>query len=133
MQKFSPQSVQSVFRAVVLVGVLTGLLFSCGEGIRLFPFPPEATGYKHSGWKSGDEIVYQKNLHRFENKQETFHSKIQRDDHQHFWTNASAAPDDAPFSSLSNAREIDVLFDPAVFKTRLFSFDCASRAPPRLS
>jgi hypothetical protein len=133
MQKFSRKSVQSVFRAVVLLGVLTGLLFSCGEGIRLFPFPPEATGYKHSGWQSGDAIVYQKNLHRFENKQENSPSKIQRDNHQHYWTNAAGAPNDAPLSSLSSARRIDVLFDPAVFRSRLFSFSRASRAPPRQS
>ena len=30
---------RAVFRTVILIGVLCGLLFSCGEGIQLLPFP----------------------------------------------------------------------------------------------
>ncbi|HEX9961557.1 MAG TPA: hypothetical protein VGB00_11525 [Pyrinomonadaceae bacterium] len=133
MQKLSPQSRQNVCRAVLLLGVLAGLLFSCGEGIRLFPFPPEATENKNSGWKSGETIVYQKNLHRFENKQSGNHSKTQRDDPHQYWTSPYRAAGEAPLSFFSSAREIDVLFDSAAFKSTLFYFSGGSRAPPRLS
>jgi hypothetical protein len=133
MQKFSPPSRQSVWRAALLLGVLAGLLFSCGEGIRLFPFPPEATQNKNSGWKSGDEVVYQKNLHRFENKQSNHHSKIQRDDPHHYRTNVYNTLGAALLPSLLNAREIDVLFNSGAFKSTLFYSSGATRAPPRRS
>ena len=118
-------------RAVLLIGVLAGLLFSCGEGVRLFPFPPETTQQdKHSGWKSGEKVGYQKTAHRFEHRQGSYPSKIQRDNQPHYWTNVYNTLNSAPPPVGSNACEISVLFDSRVFKSRLFSVSGASRAPP---
>jgi hypothetical protein len=133
MPDFSSPSRRSVCRAVLLLGVLAGLLFSCGEGIRLFPFPPEASENENSGWKSGETVLYQKNLHRFENKQSGNHSKTQRDDPHHHWTNAYGAAGEAPLASFFIAREVDVLFDRAAFQSTLFYSSGATRAPPRRS
>jgi hypothetical protein len=133
MHKFSSPSRQSACRAVLLLGVLAGLLFSCGEGIRLFPFPPEATENENSNWKSGETVVYQKNLHRFENKLGGNDSKTQRDDPHHYWTRVFSAAVEAPLPAFSGAREVDVLFSSGAFKATLFYSSGATRAPPRRS
>lgn len=129
MLNFLTPKYQLILRAVWLSGVLAGLLFSCGEGIRLFPFPTaEAT---HSAWKSGEPTGYQKNLHRLESRQGNPAAKIQRPPQpQHFWTDGFHALDNAPLLSFSGFREADVLFNPRFFKSRLFSISGASRAPP---
>lgn len=124
------QRYKSVSRVIVLFGVLAGLLFSCGEGIRLFPFPPEATPGKHSRWASGDAVGYQKNIHRFESQPENQRSKIERDNQHHYLPNVYGALYDAPFRRLSRARSASVLFNPRFLKSRLFSFCGAGRAPP---
>lgn len=123
---------QALFRAVLLTGVLAGLLFSCGEGIRLFPFPPEAAATnENSGWKSGGAPVYQKNLHRFETKQGNQPSKIQRGQQHLYWATAAGAPfQPAPRLSFSSHRAANVSADSGIFKSRLFSLVGAGRAPP---
>jgi hypothetical protein len=130
MPEVSPQKYPLILRAVLLTGVLAGLLFSCGEGIRLFPFPPEATLHKYSEWKSGAALNYQKNIHRPESRQGNQAAKIQRHNQPHFWTNGYHAPNAAPLLASVIRRETDVLFNPGFFKSRLFSFSGASRAPP---
>src|SRR5687767_12363155 len=88
---------QSFYRAALLMGVLAGLLFSCGEGVRLLPFP--AAENTTSQFKSGGDINYQKNLHRFENNAGKYQSKLQRDNLKHYRTDASHALPPAPFSA----------------------------------
>ena len=133
MSKLSLQRYQSLFRAAVLFGVLTGLLFSCGEGIRLFPFPLSAPENEHSKLQSDAQVGYQKNVHRFENKQGNYLSKIQRDNQPHYWTNRYDALYKAPPVAVSTSRETGVLFDSGFFKSSLFAADGASRAPPAWS
>jgi len=72
MQKLFLQKRDFKLRAVLLFGVFAGLLFSCGEGIRLFPFPIDETAAtaEGGGWKSKSSGFYQKNIYRFETKQE---------------------------------------------------------------
>jgi hypothetical protein len=132
MPNFSLSKYQSILRAVWLTGVFAGLLFSCGEGIRLFPFPPVETAENtHSEWKSGEPTGYQKNVQRPEIRQGNPASKIQRPPPPpHFWTSGYHALDNAPLLSFSGLREADVLFDSGFFKSRLFSVSGASRAPP---
>lgn len=67
MQKSFLQKSLFGFRALFLFGVFAGLLFSCGEGIRLFPFPVIERGLE---WKSSAPVSYQKNVCRFETRQE---------------------------------------------------------------
>ncbi|HEY0049988.1 MAG TPA: hypothetical protein VGB68_11910 [Pyrinomonadaceae bacterium] len=119
-----------LLRAVLLTGVLAGLLFSCGEGIRLFPFPPAATQYAQSGWKNGEKVGYQKNALRFEQRQGNYQSKIQRDNQPHYWTDVYNTLHKAPAFAASPARENAVLFNSPFFKSHLFSISGASRAPP---
>jgi hypothetical protein len=130
MPNFSQSNSRVLFRAVLLCGVLAGLLFSCGEGIRLFPFPFETTPNKYSGWQSGGHVNYQKNAHRFENKQGNYLSKIQRDNQTHYWTNRYDALHNAPPLAVSHSLENGVLFNSRVFKSSFFAADGASRAPP---
>lgn len=124
------------------MGVLAGLLFSCGEGVRLFPFPPEtgaATQNKHSGaWKSGERLGYQKNIHRFESRQENRQSKIRRGDNQpprqplHYWTNAYNTANNAPHLAASGfVGKTAAAFRARLFKSNPFSVSGASRAPPQ--
>ena len=69
MKKVPIQKFQFLFRAAVLCAVLTGLLFSCGEGIRLFPFPEtETTKNDFSQLNFENKIPYQFNVHRLEDK-----------------------------------------------------------------
>jgi len=131
MPDFSPPKYQLILRAVLLIGVLAGLLFSCGEGIRLFPFPPAETSNQHSEWKSEAAVGYQKNIHRLESRQGNQSSKIQRHhEPPPFGTNGYHAPPGARLFSFSNFCESSVLFNSRFFKSRLFSFSGASRAPP---
>jgi hypothetical protein len=119
----------NLLRAFLLTGVLTGLLFSCGEGIRLFPFP-SAAAHKHSKLQTDGQLGYQKNAHRFESKSGDYLSKIQRDNQPHYWTSRAAALDHAPSLVVSNSPETGVLFDSGFFKSSLFASFGASRAPP---
>ncbi|HEX8735679.1 MAG TPA: hypothetical protein VF721_10175 [Pyrinomonadaceae bacterium] len=130
MPNFSQSNSRVLFRAVLLCGVLAGLLFSCGEGIRLFPFPPVASPNKYSGWQSDGHVKYQENAQRFENKQGNQHSKIQRDNQTHYWTGAYDALHNAPPLAVSHSLESGVLFNSGVFKSSFFAADAASRAPP---
>jgi len=68
------RKVQPVLRAVILLGVFVGLLVSSGEGIRLFPFP-FASAETNESVENLDKIPHQFNLHRFENKNASFHAE----------------------------------------------------------
>ena len=57
MKKFTSMSRHNRARWILMFGVLAGLLFSCGEGIRLLPFPnAEADNSKNT------QSVFEKNL-----------------------------------------------------------------------
>jgi|SRR5215213_9630008 len=130
MPNFSLPNSLNLFRAFLLSGVMIGLLFSCGEGIRLFPFPSAAAQNKNSKLQSDGQVGYQKNAHRFENKPDNYLSKIQRDNQTHYCTNRFDALDNAPPLVVSNSLEIGVLFNSRFLKSSLFASFGASRAPP---
>lgn len=68
---------QAAFR-VLLIGVFFGLLFSCGEGIQLFPFSePDIRNKENELFYKGDKIPYQLSLHRFENTSVNLFNKQQ--------------------------------------------------------
>jgi hypothetical protein len=122
----------SAFRAAVLFGVLAGLLFSCGEGIRLFPFPPATAAARglNSEWKNGGENDYQKNVHRFENTCVNCHSKIQRGEHHKPLADVYHAPNRRNLLDAAVCCKIDFSFNPRFFKSRLIAVAGGSRAPP---
>ncbi|MEZ5426243.1 MAG: hypothetical protein R2747_08265 [Pyrinomonadaceae bacterium] len=82
---------RSICRGLLFTVVLTGLLFSCGEGIRLLPFPMPAAGEGLRpilGLKN--KIPYQSNIHRFEHIPGQIQFKHQRPDFQHHWARRDA-------------------------------------------
>lgn len=74
MREFYFRKSLPFLRAFILIGVLSGLLVSSGEGIRLFPFP-FAESDKNERLENLDKIPHQFNLHRFENKHASFHAE----------------------------------------------------------
>ena len=129
MQIFFLQKYQFIFRAVLLCGVLTGLLFSCGEGIRLFPFPPsEITRNPNFKWRSEEKIGYQENVHRFETKQEK-QSKFQRDN-PHQGTDVYQALNDSPFIAAGALFKPNLSVEFQTAKSVKIVESGSSRAPP---
>ena len=56
-----------LLRDLSLYGVMAALLFSCGEGIRLFPFPVQASGQSTAlGIVGGERIQYEESVPRIE-------------------------------------------------------------------
>ena len=81
------QAMQGVFlknsrffaRAFLFFGVLTALLFSCGEGVRLLPFPVLGSGQdEKSVLRNAKHSGYQKNVLRFDAGEGNNSSKIKR-------------------------------------------------------
>jgi hypothetical protein len=86
MKRVPNKKFQKFFRTALLCGVLFGLLFSCGEGIRLFPFPANETTKNDSPQLNAeDKILYQYNIHRLEERQGNQKTKSQRSSQHHYW------------------------------------------------
>lgn len=121
-----------LFRVCLLNCVLTGLLFSCGEGIRLLPFPAtETTKNNSSQLNVKDKILYQYNVHRFEERQGNQKTKSQHNYQNHYWIKDGYLHHSEP--RLLTAQK-KIVF-PSSFenlKLPLFSKSGASRAPPFL-
>jgi hypothetical protein len=118
-------------RAFGLVVVFAGLLFSCGEGIRLIPFPgAEMAQSPASGLQIDEEHDYEKSFLRFENNQTNFQSKSQRGNLQHHWAGASGSFDRPPFTGLPALFQTGGSVNPQIFTSRLNSAFPGSRAPP---
>ncbi len=91
MKKVPNKKFQLLFRTIVLCSVLSGLLFSRGEGIRLFPFPEaEPTKNDLSQLNFENEIPYQYNIHRFEDRQGNQKTKSQRNSQNHYFIESGA-------------------------------------------
>lgn len=130
MKKVSTQIYFQIFRAAVLYAVLCGLLFSCGEGIRLFPFPaPELSTANQTFLIFETEIPYQYNAHRFEKNQGNQNSKSQTDNSNHFWLTNGHLKTQAVFISTAK-RENDNFSFRETIKLPQFSESGKSRAPP---
>ena len=130
MKKVSTQKYFQIFRAAVLFAVLIGLLFSCGEGIRLLPFPaPELSTASHEVLIFETEIPYQYNAPRFEKNQGNQSSKSQTDNSNHFWLTNGHLKTQAVFI-LTVKKGIDNFSFRKTFKLSQFSKSGKSRAPP---
>lgn len=127
MRRIFPRKFQNVLRAVLLFGVLGGLLFSPSEGIRLFPFPvSESAPQTNAGWKGEPE--YQENIHRFEGKPGNHQSKTPRGNPFHL-SNDFISPKSA--RRLAAHRQKGFFPDcPQLAKSRLLTAPPGSRAPP---
>ena len=122
---------QNVFRALILFGVLAGLLFSGGEGIHLLPFPAEtAAENRPLRVQTGKEIVYQKNVHRFESKRGDYFSKDERANNALKHSGSSSAFNHSAFSASTFFRKIESVFNTRLLKSRIIVSSKSSRAPP---
>ncbi|MBA3633760.1 MAG: hypothetical protein H0W58_13280 [Acidobacteria bacterium] len=134
MKKVSLKNCESLLHAVLLISVLAGLLFSCGEGIRLFPFPITKTSENsQSRLKDNDKTPYQLNVHRFESNQGNSQLKFQRDNSHHHWMNNYNALNNSLFFSPTAYFKINFPLDLKTFNSRLLSASAGSRAPPFVS
>jgi hypothetical protein len=117
-------------RIVLLFGLLNGLLFSCGEGIRLFPFPAaEVASQDKLEIKISGEDAYEKNLHRFENHSLSRHSKYQQNKDNH-WLSSLNSFKNSPSENLVNLAKAKLSFQPDSITSHLFNQTISSRAPP---
>lgn len=122
------------FTAIILLNVLTGLLFSCGEGVRLLPFPNyEIAGTSQSQLKSDNKIPYQPNIHRFETDQGNLQKKIQRDNPQKLFSDECQKIDKISFLFSQNHCKNQELSGFKHFRSNLFFDSEGSRAPPFMS
>jgi hypothetical protein len=129
MRKLFRGKLHFCLRALLLCGVLTGLLFSGGEGIRLLPFPAAAAGPPGAAWKLEKGSDYQKNVHRFENQQGSYQSKSQRS-HPHHWWDQAPAFYLSPKSLAAAGPEKDFPTRPRIFRSLPRTENGGSRAPP---
>lgn len=62
---------KTLVKAAIMTILLTGLLFSNGEGIRLLPFPmADQTACESEKFAAAADAGYQENVTRFEKRQE---------------------------------------------------------------
>ena len=131
MKKVSTQKYLIIFRAAILFAVLSGLLFSCSEGIRLIPFPVTENSTANDKFQTSEtEITYQFNAHRFEDLSQANHkTESQTNYFLHFWFDSSNL-----FRSISTRliSERKTKLSPIWkrFKLPEFSGSGESRAPP---
>lgn len=122
---------KSLVRAFLFVNVLAALLFSCGEGIRLLPFPQmELARNARFKIKDNHKIPYQYNIHRFENGQGIFQTKSPRDDAPHQLANAGDLQNDLKPFFPATLRRFERPRRSLFFKARPFLSLRGSRAPP---
>jgi hypothetical protein len=120
-----------IFRAVVLCALLSGLLISCSEGIRLFPFPTAEISTTDEAVQSTEiELAYQFNAHRFEDfgrqKQKT---KSLPDNFHRFSLDISGLFKSFSFR-VNSKNEAENFAVSITFKPPLFSKSGEGRAPP---
>lgn len=131
MQRPFLRKFQIYWRAVLFFGLLSSLLFSCGEGIRLLPFPfTEAA--QSAGLFSEDvgENDYQENVLRFEKSAGDSLTKFQRSSQHHDWANIDSFFGSPVFAfRIISGRTASPVYS-GFYKSRLFAASRKSRAPP---
>lgn len=123
-----PKRMRSAPGALALFGVLAGLLFSCGEGIRLLPFPvSELTENTSLSSKHGARIGDQKIVHRLEKRQETSPSKPKP--HKP-WAVENAGSGISGISFTSNSGKTPSYLEARSFSSKFSATALKGRAPP---
>jgi hypothetical protein len=114
-------------RTVWIFGLLAGLLFSNGEGIRLLPFPSsEISRFPSSEFKENSESNYQKNIHRIESRANFYQEKSQ----QKHCTDLSFSLNISPFRALENRQKELSSVRLILFQSEKLTAQIGSRAPP---
>jgi hypothetical protein len=128
MKSLFPAKITICLRTVLLFGLLNGLLFSCGEGIRLLPFPPVETSYE---LRTGSDGNYQKNIHRIESQPSNAQFKYQRESDDH-WAYFENSRPDFLRSGLTDEPQTDFPVRSPFSRSPLLPANIGSRAPPIL-
>jgi hypothetical protein len=130
MKSYFPAKTSIFLRAVLIFGLLNGLLFSSGEGIRLLPFPTSGiSGQTNSELKNSEEHPTEKNLHRFHSRPTTYQSKFQRNNENH-WLIDENFPGNLLFDQLTQQKTERSSAHQTFSKLHLFTKNIGSRAPP---
>jgi hypothetical protein len=130
MHYVTGERVRSAFCAFAILVVLAGLLFSCGEGIRLLPFPVATVTHNANLNSANTRINYQKNVHRIEKNQENYQSKFQGGRHHPASAGFFDPSDHISFSSAAIMGGAEPLFGSKPFGTSVSYFPLKERAPP---
>jgi hypothetical protein len=116
-------------RAVILAGLLAGLLFSSGEGVHLFPFPSaEAAQNLNPRADGGEKIQYQKNAPRVEKNQQKYESRLK--DGQDASAAGHSFRNEPRLERLSAAQLHGHFHQPHLLRSQLFAIPIRGRAPP---
>ena len=133
MQEIFLKNCRFFSRAVLFFGVLAALLFSCGEGIRLLPFPAFGTGQgENSNLENAEKSGYQKNVLRFnagEGGGGSNSSKAKRGG-QEFPAGDFAALGWLPVLRPNHRLMVYSKESAGIFESRFAALPLGSRAPP---
>lgn len=129
MRNFYFRKSLAFLRALILLGVLGGLLVSSGEGIRLFPFP-FANAEIQESFQNPNKIPHGFNLHRFENERANFHAESHGGKFSPHLTNAFGNHETLLFSPKNVAFQIDEANLFSLLKSRRAGNHRGKRAPP---
>lgn len=110
---------------------MAGLLFSCGEGIRLFRFPGEKAGVGSSvGTDDGRRIQYEENIPRLVDSREKDEREIDNvGDHQ---TSLLAESHSLLTYISRNGNVLVGITEPRVLGSLHFALQLSGRAPPAI-
>lgn len=118
-----------IARAVMLAALLTGLLFSSGEGVHLFPFPVFDVSINPGVLSQvAGTPDYQENLLRFEKKPDSGPSKHQRQDDR--WNSFASALFEPRHPGLHKENPAPLTASNLLFKLPKFVNPTRGRAPP---
>jgi hypothetical protein len=121
-------------KAIILLNVLAGLLFSCGEGIHLLPFPSsQLAETSKSQLQEKNKIPYQPNVLRFDNGKAKYQTKTQRDKQQKLYSNDALNSEKLSSFASNNFGKNVRLFGENRFKSLFLIYSKGSRAPPVFS
>jgi len=119
-----------LWRTILLFGLVSGLLFSEAEGLRLLPFPASVVFHQSdSDWKNNGETNYEENLHRFETPPTKTQSKSQPD-HKKPWLRIENPLKTLFANALANGQKKYFSVHQTFSLSHLLTKNIGNRAPP---
>lgn len=122
-----------IFSATLFLNLFAALLFSCGEGIRLLPFPTSENAGNSQKLHKKNKIPYQPNVLRLDNFTSKNQTKIQRDSQQKFYFGDFINSENLSFFSSGKLCKSRSLFNENRFRSQFLLNSKSSRAPPFFS
>ena len=129
MKRSASESCLFLFKALSLYGLMAGLLFSCGEGIRLFPFPVDRVGVASSiRTDDGQRIQYEENIPRLVDRREKDERDLGNVSGHH--TSLLAGTDSSLSDVARSGNALAGLSERSFPNSLLFASRLRGRAPP---